>query len=205
MSLTDLFVLINFASKPKGGTMKLTKQDWVRKGFEMLSTEGYHAIMIDYLCAKFKITKGSFYHYFDGIDEYVRLLVKEWEKQVMMRLETVMAGATTPEEKINRMVEFSFGFSGRLELSLRAWALHNKLVKNLLIKMELRRIEIMSGLFEELGLTKKKAREMAELAHASWIGIQTCNIEGVVNREQCIQLINDLMQLMIRRQVSEKA
>lgn len=178
--------------------MKLTKQDWVRKGFDMLSTEGYHAIMIDYLCAKFRITKGSFYHYFVGIDEYIKLLVKEWEKQVMMRLETVMVGAKTPEEKINRMVEFSFGFSGRLELSLRAWALHNRLVKNLLVKMEMRRIDIMTGLFVELGLSKNKAREMAELAHASWIGIQTCNIEGVVNKEQSVQLINDLMKIMIR-------
>ena len=82
--------------------MRFTREDWIRKGLDMLSTEGYHAIMIDYLCAKFKITKGSFYHYFDSIDEYVRLLVKYWEKQTLMKIETVLQGSASPEEKIGR-------------------------------------------------------------------------------------------------------
>src|SRR4030095_5039036 len=101
--------------------MRFTREDWIRKGLDMLSNEGYHAIMIDYLCAKFKITKGSFYHYFDSIDEYVRLLVKYWEKQTLMKIETVLQGSASPEEKISHMVDFSFSFSGKLELSLRAW------------------------------------------------------------------------------------
>jgi hypothetical protein len=71
--------------------------------------------------------------------------------------------------------------------------------------MENRRLDIMTGLFSELGLAKKDAREMAELAHASWIGIQACNIEGVVNKEQSIRLINDLMKIMIRERVGQKA
>jgi len=183
--------------------MRFTREDWIRKGLDMLSTEGYHAIMIDYLCAKFKITKGSFYHYFDSIDEYVRLLVKYWEKQTLMKIETVLQGSASPEEKIGRMVEFSFSFSGKLELSLRAWALHNKLVKNLLVKMELRRIEIMTGMYADLGMSRKKAREFAELAHAAWIGIQTCHVEGVVNRERSIQLINDLMRKMVKDGVGQ--
>lgn len=184
--------------------MRFTREDWIRKGLDMLSTEGYHAIMIDYLCAKFKITKGSFYHYFDSIDEYVRLLVKYWEKQVLMKIETVLQGTASPEEKISRMVDFSFSFSGKLELSLRAWALHNKLVKNLLVKMELRRIEIMTGMYADLGMPRKKAREFAELAHAAWIGIQTCHVKGVVNRERSIQLINDLMKMMVKEEVGQK-
>jgi len=170
----------------------------------MLSTEGYHAIMIDYLCAKFKITKGSFYHYFDSIDEYVRLLVRYWEKQVNMKIETILQGKASPEEKISRMVDFAFSFTGRLELSMRAWALHNKLVRNLLIKMEMQRIELMTGIYSEFGMPKKKARECAELAHAAWIGIQTCEVEGVVNKERSIQLINDIMKMMVKTEVGEK-
>ena len=70
--------------------------------------------------------------------------------------------------------------------------------------MELRRIEIMTGIYAELGMPRKKAREFAELAHAAWIGIQTCEFEGVVNRERSIQLINDIMKMMLKTEVGQK-
>ena len=183
--------------------MRFTKQDWIIKGLQVLGDEGYHAIVIDYLCEKFKITKGSFYHHFESIEEYQTLMVKLWEKETLQRLTEVMDGAVTPETKINRMIDFAFTFSGKLELSLRAWALHNKLVKNLLVKMEVKRIGLVTEMYTEIGLSRKASRELAELAHAAWIGIQTCYIEGVIDQERSIQLINEMMKMMVKSRIGQ--
>ena len=62
---------------------RISKADWIRRGLEVLSEEGYHAIRIDWLCEKFKITKGSFYHHFESLEDYERQLFKYWEKETL--------------------------------------------------------------------------------------------------------------------------
>jgi len=178
---------------------RVSTEDWISKGLEVLSGEGYHAIRIDLLCARFKITKGSFYHHFESLEDYERQLLKFWERKTLQGLTEVLTGSQSAEAKLNRMIEWVFSFSGTLELSLRAWALHNKQVKKLLITMELKRITMVAQMYEEIGISKKEALELAELGHAAWVGIQTCNIEGVINHERTRQLIHE----MVRRNVKE--
>jgi hypothetical protein len=104
----------------------------------------------------------------------------------------------SPEERINRMIRWVFGLSGTLDLSLRAWALHNREVKKLLTNIELKRIEMVTDMYVKIGVTRKEAREMAELGHATWIGIQACHLEGVVNKEKSIQLVNEMMRKRVK-------
>ena len=178
---------------------RISKEDWISRGLDVLSKEGYHAIRIDWLCSKFRITKGSFYHHFESLEDYERQLLKFWEKRTLQGLEDVISVSQSAESKLNSMIEWVFSFSGTLELSLRAWALHNKQVKKLLVTMETKRINMVTQMYAEIGLPKKEARELAELGHATWVGIQTCNIEGVINPSRCRQLINE----MVRRFVKE--
>ncbi|HYV93539.1 MAG TPA: TetR/AcrR family transcriptional regulator [Chitinophagales bacterium] len=183
---------------------RISKQEWIRKGLKVLSEDGYHAIRIDLLCAKFRITKGSFYHHFNSLEDYERKLLRYWEKETLNGLTKVLEEVESPQGKINRMVQWAFSVSGTLELSLRAWALNNKLVEKLLISMELKRIKMVIDLYVEVGVPRKEARELAELGHAAWIGIQTCGVEGVVNREKSIRLINEMMKNLVKSLVTKK-
>jgi len=184
---------------------RISKKDWIRRGLEVLSEEGYHAIRIDWLCDRFKITKGSFYHHFDSLEDYERHLLKYWEKETLSGLAKVLEGVESPEGRINRMIQWVFGLSATLELSLRAWALHNEEVKKLLTNMEVKRIGLLVGMYIKIGVPKKEAREMAELGHATWIGIQACHLEGVVNKEKSIRLIDTLMRMMVKKIIASPA
>jgi AcrR family transcriptional regulator len=165
----------------------------------MLATEGYQAIMIDHLCMRFKITKGSFYHYFVGIDEYIRLLIKHWENDARTKLEAALAGDPSPEARLARLTEYTFGFSGRLEISLRAWALHNRSAKAALAQLDQLRINALAAAYADLGFSKKSAGETAELTQATWVGIQACAVGGALNQQRAIELHRQFVSLTMEK------
>jgi len=164
--------------------MKFTKDHWIQKGVEFLANEGSHALMIDHMCAKSRITKGSFYHYFDSIDEYIRLVVRRWEREILAQLEKVVEKGLSPQQRLDRMKMLAFHYSGKLEVGLRALALHNREVKKILNRTESKRVEMLTQILSDLGKSKLQAREIAELIYAQWIGIQVCQISGVINAER---------------------
>src|SRR4051812_12028417 len=90
---------------------RVSKEDWISKGLDVLSRDGYHAIRIDWLCSKFRITKGSFYHHFESLQDYERHLLKFWEKKTLDGLTNVLSGTQSAESKLNRMIEWVFSFS----------------------------------------------------------------------------------------------
>jgi len=180
---------------------RISKNEWIKRGLKVLSEEGYYAIRIDWLCEKFKITKGSFYHHFDTLEDYERQLLKHWEQETRNGLAKVLEPLDSPQARLNRMIEWVFSLSGTLELSLRAWALHNKQVKKLLANTELRRIGMVTDMYVEIGVPRRKAREIAELGHAAWIGIQTCHMEGVVDLKKSVSLLNEVMKVLVKDQL----
>ena len=58
---------------------KLSKEDWLEKGFEILSEFNQDKLRIQYLCDRLGVTKGSFYHHFQGIQGYISELLLRME------------------------------------------------------------------------------------------------------------------------------
>ena len=94
--------------------MKFTKNEWIKQGINFLHEEGAHALMIDHMCDKLKITKGSFYHYFDSIDQFILLVIKQWQKEAMELLTMIEKSTASPEERLEMMKSFTFSHSERL-------------------------------------------------------------------------------------------
>jgi AcrR family transcriptional regulator len=177
---------------------RLTKTDWVRKGIRMLNDEGYDAIKIEHLCNKFGVTKGSFYHHFDGIGDYEEHLLKYWETETLGRIKQVVDSGKTPKERLGMMIKEVFSVSGKTELSLRAWALHNRTVKKYLEKMDGERIGVTRQLYQEVGVAKEKAGELAEFAYTAWLGIQCFYLGASAQKEKSVRLINEFLGMPVK-------
>ena len=72
--------------------------------------------------------------------------------------------------RLQRLSEISTGFPPGLEIALRAWALINPGVKTFQTRIDQRRIEYVEGLYLELVGDPDRARLMAEMMYALWIG-----------------------------------
>lgn len=177
---------------------RLTKTDWIRKGIKVLNDEGYAAIKIEHLCIKFGVTKGSFYHHFESIGDYEEILLKYWETETLGRIKEVVDSGQTPRERLNLMIKEVFSVSGKTELSLRAWALHNRTVKKYLDKMDSERIGVTRTLYLEVGVPAEKAGELAEFAYTAWLGIQCFYIGSSTQKDKTVRMINDLLNAPVK-------
>ncbi|MBC8048490.1 MAG: TetR/AcrR family transcriptional regulator [Fimbriimonadaceae bacterium] len=176
---------------------KLSKEDWVQKGFKLLEKEGYHAIKLENICDKFHVTRGSFYHHFGSMNEYVQEILKYWKDHTIAAFQEILKDCKTPVEKRTRMIEFVFGLSAKAELSVRAWALSNKVVRKYVDYMDKERVRITAEIYYELGLQKELSAELAVFAHSNYIGIQTYYIQNPGNKAKTIQLLSTLVSLYL--------
>jgi AcrR family transcriptional regulator len=90
---------------------RATYTDWLKTGLELLAESGPEAIRIDRLCSRMGLTKGSFYHHFDGVGEYTDELTGHWVKEYV---------STTLEKGDRLFPESKKGL--KLERAFRAWA-----------------------------------------------------------------------------------
>jgi AcrR family transcriptional regulator len=183
---------------------RLSKADWIRKGIKVLNDEGYDAIKIERLCTKFRVTKGSFYHHFESISDYEEFLLRYWEDQTLGKIREVLSTGETAKERLTLLINEVFSVSGKTELSLRAWALHNRTVRRSLDKMDQQRISVMRELYNQMGAPAEKSGELAEFAYTAWLGIQCFYIGSSSQKERTVKLINDLMRMPIRGLVPEE-
>ncbi len=182
---------------------RLTKVDWVRKGIQVMNDDGYDAIKIESLCVKFGVTKGSFYHHFECISDYEEELLKYWEARTLGKIIEVVNSGMTPKDRLRMMIKEVFTVSGKTELSLRAWALHNKTVKKYLYKMDEERIAVNRQLYIEVGIPKETAGELAEFAYTAWLGIQCYYLSGSAQKEKSVRLINEFLSMPVRGLVED--
>lgn len=103
---------------------RLSIDDWIQAGFEILAEEGIKALKIDGLCRRLSVTKGSFYWHFTDIAGYRAALVQAWgELRDDDRRHFGELAGLPPRERLSQMM--SSLVSPRhwtLERAMREWA-----------------------------------------------------------------------------------
>src|SRR6478609_10110090 len=96
----------------RGGaaTSRLTVDDWVKAGFEILAEEGITALKIDRLCSRLDVTKGSFYWHFSDIAGYRATLIEAWgELRDDDRSHFADMSSIPPRERLSQMMSSLLG------------------------------------------------------------------------------------------------
>ncbi len=74
----------------------LSRSAYFEAGLELLAERGHGGLTIAALCERLGVTKGSFYHHFDDMAGYVRLLLGHWEDEHATRLIALSESVTDP-------------------------------------------------------------------------------------------------------------
>ena len=151
---------------------RLTKKDWLEEGFKILSEFAQNKLRILYLCERLGVTRGSFYHHFTSIDNYIAELMKAWEEENTLGFIKEASKGDTPEEKTERLNLQVVQAKQAVETSIRSWSFYHPVVKVHLAKVDKIRLSFLQGIFEEMGNDKKKALLHAKLEYILLIGMQ---------------------------------
>lgn len=117
------------ADAPESG-WRGSREGWLEAGYQALIDGGIDAVKILPLAKRLKLSRTSFYWFFDDRDALLAALIDGWEARTTRPLvdATTRYAETLPEAMLNVLACFlSAGvFDARLEFAVRSWALQDE-------------------------------------------------------------------------------
>ncbi len=152
---------------------RLSAEDWIEAGLQVLREDGAAALTIDHLTRRLGVTKGSFYHHFPSRDRYVRSLLGHWERTLTLELIAASRAGLDVAERERLLTRMAAElFEPALETAIRAWALRDPLVMEFQQRVDEERIAYLEELFRLRAGDGALARDLALIRYAFSVGAQ---------------------------------
>ncbi len=134
--------------------------------------EGIDAVRIDRLATKLDISRGSFYHHYKDRDDLLKAVLDHYiqiNHQNLVAMLPALKG--TAKERLWILWTATAGQDFRdYDWAVRMWGMHDKHVAEVLNKIDVKRMDVMIGLFMEMGFSEDEAWIRAALAYHGSLG-----------------------------------
>ncbi len=155
---------------PVAGTF--TPEDYFEAGLDLLSEHGPRGVTVAALCLRLRVTKGSFYHHFSGVPEFLRRLLSHWEAQEVQRLAEAWARAELDRPTEIAKLAATWGVRHEAETAIRALGRTDPAAAEVQSRVDERREEHLRRLFVAMGIEEARAVVLARLGMSVLIGTQ---------------------------------
>ncbi len=152
--------------------MALSKRQWLEEGFALLSEFSQDKLTIQYLCDRLKVTRGSFYHHFQGINGYIKDLMTAWEEENTHMMVKEANVGNTPEESMELLAKAIMTRKQSIEAAIRSWSFYQPTVAEHMAKVDKLRLGYLHSLYLKMGLSEEESSLRADLDYGTLIGIQ---------------------------------
>lgn len=152
--------------------MRKTKKDWLEAGLTLLHEKGFLNLTIDELTLRLGITKGSFYHHFKNYDDFKENLLAFFEERGTLQIIEQANTGQKPLEKLELILKSKLGYPPELEVTVRAWALHDPLVRRYQEKIDAQRLQYTQELLYALLQDENSAHQLALMFLTLYVGSQ---------------------------------
>lgn len=163
--------------------------DWIIAGFRALSRGGPQAIKVEPIARAMKVSKGSFYWHFKDVNALKAAMLEHWETEATNAIiQEVESKANTPKEKLTLLIDIStdarserYG-GAQTEPSIREWARYDQKAADVLRRVDTKRLNYVTGLFDATGVSKETARRSANIIYAALVGSEHLAINNLGER-----------------------
>lgn len=149
---------------------KKSKADWFWGCGRIISQAGAKKLTIDALCQELGVTKGSFYHHFKGMDEFVTAFLIFFEQEGTLQIIETVEQEATPQAKLRKLIELATAHPPELERGTRAWAQQDGRVRAVFERVDQQRLDYVTTLWRPLVANDTVARVRAQMMYAILIG-----------------------------------
>jgi AcrR family transcriptional regulator len=152
---------------------RLTRENWLETGLNLLATEGEKALTIERLCQATNRTKGSFYHHFKNRDDFTKALLEYWQSEYTDHIISVVEQLDNLSERRRKLARLAASLDNRTERAIRNWSGSDERVQKSLKIVDEKRIEYLAELIHKLGQPDKEiSLELATIEYATFVGLQ---------------------------------
>ena len=143
----------------------LTKDDWLRGAMEMLRRQGIGGVRVLPLAKILRVSRGSFYWHFKDLQDLRDSMLDWWDREMTDSvIEFANATGGSPKKRLMAVGEDVLTSDrNRYESAIRSWAEGDKKAAKVLRRVLRKRLDYITGLFQEAGFTPAEARARGEL------------------------------------------
>ena len=149
------------------------KEDWLNEGLKILAQAGLEGLTIDAMALGLGLTKGSFYHHFENVQDFEQRLLEYWADQY---LSTANLLPEDPQERLSLLdtiMEQTFRSITEPETAIRLWAQQDDRARVYVEQVDAFRRQLVFDIFQSLVHDVKKAGLMTDIIFTMTIGSMT--------------------------------
>ncbi len=157
----------------RGSGGRLTADDWIQAGFAVLAEGGPSALVVDRLCERLNVTKGSFYWHFADMSGYRGELIKAWGSlHDRNRRQFEQMPDVDPRQRLKAMIQtWVDPQHWKLERAMRVWALTNDDVLASVQQSDTRVLRAIRGVFVDCGFGAEEAALRSFVVFSAGVGL----------------------------------
>ncbi|SPH22365.1 hypothetical protein ASD8599_03108 [Ascidiaceihabitans donghaensis] len=149
---------------------RLSKQDWLIHGFDVLRSEGHTGLKADRMVKALGVSRGSFYWHFDDIKSFHAALIAAWRVQINEQVIAQLSQLPDAKDQIKALMVRVFTMSRPLERGIRIWAGVDPLVFQTLADVDGIRQSYAQALLQTIGLPPAIAQSRAQMMMWAYVG-----------------------------------
>lgn len=162
-------------------TIRMTKEKWVQHGLKSLEKRGFSALKAEPMAKELKVSRGSFYWHFTDIGEFQKDVLELWRQRTTLQVIVDIEGSGDKSGRLNVLMQRAFNAGRDLERAVRAWAIRNPDVAEVVTRVDIERINYICELLMSEGVLEPDVRSKATFVYWAYLG-QTMTAIGNVNQ-----------------------
>lgn len=161
------------AEKPR-----LSAEDWAIAALDAIAELGLAAVAVEPLARRLGVTKGSFYWHFPSREALLIAALQRWEKTEQEMVFGKMEAVSDPRVRLRELFQL-VAHEPRTHIiySELLKALDHPVVKPVLSRVSLRRMEYLTASFRQAGMPRQEAQNRARLAYAAYVGFLQLSLQ----------------------------
>jgi AcrR family transcriptional regulator len=180
----------------------LSRTAYYEAGLDLLAEGGHASLTIAALCHRLGVTKGSFYHHFGDMAEYVALLLEHWESEHATRLIALSESVTEPGERFDLLEGIAVGLPHGAEAAIRAWSWNNDTVTAAQERVDRARLAHLTSAGVDAGLEPARAKRMAKISLSVLVGMQL--LERPARRQSMEEVFSELRAWVLESEATPR-
>lgn len=159
-----------------------SQQDWVNGAVAALGDGGIDAVRVEPLAKALGVSKGSFYHHFSNRRALLLALLDQWEQLgTSAIIDVVETASDEPAGQLAALVRISCtpdALGDAVETSIRTWAASDDIARDVVARVDQRRLDYVTTLLVSTGLKKAQAKRRTAMFYRVIIGDTTWRMAG---------------------------
>ena len=168
---------------------RLGKGDYFRSGMQLLAEGGINAVTIANVCARLRVTKGSFYHHFESGSAFHAELLANYEEEYAHRRIQAVNNIADPAARLHALLERAVERDHEAESALRAWSRTDPIAADVMHRVDAARTGYISAFLIAQGVSEEEAQVQADIGLALVAGTQ--GISRIVDRRKLRAMLEE--------------